>query len=288
MYLIKTLLFVCTTFFMMSSFSAIDINKLATYKIYGSCSMCKKTIEKAGNLKNIAKVDWDKETKMAILTFDSTKTNAETILKRIGLAGYDSELFYAPDDTYAKLPTCCQYNRRPKPELAKAEVKTMVKDIPKAETVTTPIVESKKEINQLKPIFDNYFALKNALVKTDVKSASAFAKEILIAITLVKMENLTGKEHIVWMKLTKDLEANTTIISTLKEIEKQRTAFIGLSKNIYALLKVSKQATPTYYQYCPMANDGKGANWLSKEAKVMNPYYGSQMLNCGKVVETIK
>ena len=30
-------------------------------------------------------------------------------------------------------------------------------------------------------------------------------------------------------------------------------------------MKISKQETPTYYQFCPMANDGKGANWLSKE-----------------------
>jgi hypothetical protein len=37
-----------------------------------------------------------------------------------------------------------------------------------------------------------------------------------------------------------------------------------------------------------MANYGKGANWLSKENAVKNPYYGSQMLTCGKVVETIK
>jgi hypothetical protein len=36
-----------------------------------------------------------------------------------------------------------------------------------------------------------------------------------------------------------------------------------------------------------MANKGKGANWLSLENKVKNPYYGSRMLSCGKVVETL-
>jgi hypothetical protein len=29
-------------------------------------------------------------------------------------------------------------------------------------------------------------------------------------------------------------------------------------------------------------------NWLSKENTIKNPYYGSQMLSCGSVVETIK
>ena len=64
--------------------------------------------------------------------------------------------------------------------------------------------------------------------------------------------------------------------------------FDTLSKNIYELIKVSKQETPTYYQFCPMANNGKGANWLSKENVVKNPYYGSMMLSCGKVTETIR
>lgn len=36
-----------------------------------------------------------------------------------------------------------------------------------------------------------------------------------------------------------------------------------------------------------MANDSKGANWLSKENNIKNPCFGSKMLSCGKVVETI-
>jgi hypothetical protein len=37
-----------------------------------------------------------------------------------------------------------------------------------------------------------------------------------------------------------------------------------------------------------MANSGKGANWLSKENAIKNPYYGSSMLTCGKTVEIIE
>ena len=57
---------------------------------------------------------------------------------------------------------------------------------------------------------------------------------------------------------------------------------------MYELIKVSRPAETVYYQHCPMADDGKGANWLSKESAIKNPYYGSQMLSCGKTVETIK
>jgi Protein of unknown function (DUF3347). len=64
------------------------------------------------------------------------------------------------------------------------------------------------------------------------------------------------------------------------------TALIILSFGVSnAQIKNSKNF---YYQYCPMTNGGKGANWLSKENANKSPYYGSQMLTCGSTVETIK
>ena len=240
--------------------------KTETVKIYGNCGMCEKTIEKAGNLKKIAKVDWNVDTKMATITYDSKVTNQDAILKRIALSGYDSDKFLAPDNAYSKLPGCCQYDR-----IAKVPVKIDAisgADIYEHKEMTnhtnhteTPKVEI-QEVNQLKAVFDNYFAVKDALVKTD--------------------------EHTIWMKVLKNIKEDAEHIADTKDAKHQRDHFDTLSKNIYELIKVSKQETPTYYQFCPMANNGKGANWLSKENVVKNPYYGSMMLSCGKVTETIK
>ena len=38
-----------------------------------------------------------------------------------------------------------------------------------------------------------------------------------------------------------------------------------------------------YVQYCPMANDDKGATWVSMEEEIINPYFGDMMLHCGNV-----
>jgi hypothetical protein len=145
-----------------------------------------------------------------------------------------------------------------------------------------------QETNQLKAVFDNYFEVKEALVKTDENAASAKAITFLSAINAVKMDKLEMDVHLVWMKVLGSLEADAENISKSTDIAKQRSQLNSLSKNIYALLKVSRTETPTYYQFCPMANDGKGANWLSKENTIKNPYYGSIMMTCGKTVETIK
>ncbi|TXF75207.1 DUF3347 domain-containing protein [Chryseobacterium sp.] len=273
-----------------STYAQIKNAKSETVKIYGNCDRCKTTIEKAGNLKNVATVNWNQDTKMATLNYDRKKTNQDEILKRIALAGYDSEKFLAPDDIYAKLSDCCQYNREQKP-VAKAKDNGM--DI-KAEhanhnpkEMETTITATTQNAPQLKIVFNNYFSVKDALVKTDATSSSAKAAELVKAIKAVEITKLSTEEHTVWMKVMKDLTANAEKIATAKEVSKQREAFALLSKNMYELTNVSKQETPVYYQHCPMYNNGKGANWLSKEEAIKNPYYGSQMLTCGSVQETI-
>ena len=257
--------------------------KTETIKVYGNCAMCKSTIEKAGNLKNTALVNWDSDTKMATLTYDAKKTNQEEVLKRIALSGYDNEKFLSPDAAYSKLPGCCQYERKAKV----AENTTVKTEMAPMENHTAHSMNSeslKTEQNQLKVVFDSYFQLKDALIKTDSKLASDKSNDLALAIAAVKMETLTTEEHSVWMKVNTDLIAQAKSIAATQDIKKQRELFKLVSKNTYDLIKVSKAAFPVYYQYCPMQD----ANWLSKESAVKNPYYGSKMLSCGKVVETIK
>jgi copper chaperone CopZ len=251
--------------------------------------MCKTKIEKAGNIKNIANVEWNADTKMATLTYDESKTNHEEILKRIALAGYDSDIFLAPADVYSKLPGCCQYDREAK---VLVKVNAISGETIPATNNQTYIAENQdssnnelpKQSNQLQSVMDNYFLLKDALVKTDAKTASIKSNELLTSIEEVKMESLNMEVHVVWMKVLKDVTAEAKSISETQDIKKQRDFFKSLSKNMYELIKISKPTEPIYYQYCPMQD----ANWLSKENAVKNPYYGSQMLTCGKTVETIK
>lgn len=259
----------------------IKNEKKENVKIYGNCNMCKSTIEKAGNINKIAKVEWNKDTKMAAIAYDQKATNQDAVLKRIALAGYDSDSFRAPDDVYAKLPECCQYERAIK-TTAKTEMAHA------GHSGHDMKATEQKNQSQLKAVFDNYFDVKDALVKTDGKLASEKAKGLVKAVTAVKMNELNTEEHNVWMKVLNNLKEDAEHIVETTDAKHQRDHFITLSKSVYELLKVSKYEVPVYYQFCPMANDGKGANWLSKENAVKNPYYGSQMLTCGKTVETIK
>ncbi|MGV9004329.1 DUF3347 domain-containing protein [Flavobacterium sp.] len=264
-------------------------SKIETVKIYGNCGMCEKTIEKAGSIKKTAIVDWNKDTKMATLTYDSKKTNQDEILKRIALAGYDSDKFLAPDDVYATLHGCCQYDRESKTPVKEVKSETTISENHANHSSHDVAAEmtTQKE-NPLTPVFDNYFKLKDALISSDGTSAAAQSSALLSSINTVQMDKLEMDVHMVWMKVLENLKSETEMISKNKDVKMQRNHLNLLSQNIFSLMKVSKMETPTYYQFCPMFNSGKGANWISKESEIKNPYYGSMMLSCGKTVETIK
>lgn len=258
--------------------------KSESLKIYGNCAMCEKTIEKAGSLNKEATVDWNKDTKIAIIAYDSLATSKEEILKRIALVGYDSDFFFAPDDTYSNLPECCQYERAKK-DVHNMEAHDM--KIANDHSHHGAMTQASQDKNALSSVFENYFAVKDALIKTDGALASTLVENLLKSVTEVQMDKLPMDVHMVWMKVLKNLREDLAGMVATKDIGKQRDYFISLSKNMYDVIKVSKSQAPVYYQFCPMANGGKGANWLSKDEVIKNPYYGSQMLSCGSTVETI-
>jgi copper chaperone CopZ/gas vesicle protein len=273
----------------MTTQSQINNPVTETVKVYGNCGMCEDVIEKASSKKKVSTTDWNKDSKMAVITYDSKKTTLDAVLKNIALAGYDNQSFLAPDDAYNKLPECCRYDRE------KKQVAIMIQPV---KDTTAPVQNHAghqhdgmnnpaQETNQLKAVFDSYFSLKDALVKTDGNAASSKAKELQTAINSVKMDKLSMNVHTAWMKVLNDLKEDAEHINGTKDIAHQRDHFMSLSKNIYELIKIAKPAETVYYQFCPMANNGKGANWLSRESGIKNPYYGSQMLTCGKTVETI-
>lgn len=109
---IKSIIVVCIALFTTNISIAQTKNlKIVEVKVYGNCGMCKKTIEKAGNVKGKSQTEWNAETSTAKITIDSTKTSIDDILKRIAAVGYDSENFRAEDEVYNNLHGCCQYDR---------------------------------------------------------------------------------------------------------------------------------------------------------------------------------
>ncbi len=272
------LILVPTLLLSISGNGQIKNAKTVSLKIDGNCGMCENTIEKAGNKKKVSKVDWDRDSKIASVSLDANKTSEDEILKRVALAGYDNEKFLAPDDAYAKLPECCKYERKRK---------STTTVTPKSETALQDTIKKETE-NPLLEVYKAYFGLKDALIMNDGATASSKAKEVFKAIDNVPMDKLSADQHTAWMKYMTKLSYDAEHIKGVTETEHQREHFNSLSKNMFEVMKVIKPSYPVYYDHCPMYNDGKGGDWVSKESAIKNPFYGSQMLTCGKTVETLK
>jgi copper chaperone CopZ len=111
--MMKTRMLIVTLAAMMSmpSLFAQD-TKTEKFKVAGNCGMCEKRIENvAKSLEGVSFADWDKETKMLEVTFDSEKTNLHKIHKAIADVGHDTEMHRASDEVYNNLPACCRYDR---------------------------------------------------------------------------------------------------------------------------------------------------------------------------------
>lgn len=265
-----------------------------TASIKGNCGMCKKTIEKAGNEKDVSAVNWDADSQTASISFDKTKTSKEAILKKIAQVGYDNESFRAPDDVYAKLHECCLYERDHETAVAKEDHAghTAHSDHAGHTAKNDHAAHAGHEMNNskessLNTVYGHYLGLKDALVASNANTAASHAKELSKAIQQVDMAKLGKSEHDAWMKVYKSLDKDASTIAAEKSIDKQRATFINLSNNLYSLAKVAKAEKPLYWQFCPMANNNKGASWLSSEQEIKNPYFGSKMLTCGSVKEKI-
>tara|TARA_B110000902_G_scaffold188594_1_gene213480 strand:- start:9556 stop:10119 length:564 start_codon:yes stop_codon:yes gene_type:complete len=143
--------------------------------------------------------------------------------------------------------------------------------------------------NQLKAVFNDYIKLKDALVKDDSNNLVGQSKKLLDNLSKVDMKLLSDtKAHNHWMSLEKEIKASAFSISKTSNIKGQRNHFKPLSSSIANALEVFGINEKVYHQFCPMADNNNGAYWLSREEKVMNPYFGAAMLTCGEVKQVIE
>lgn len=91
--------------------SKMAASKTESFKVWGNCEMCKDRIESIVKEAGASAAAWDSKTKLLSVTYDPSKTNRDSLSKKIASVGHDTEKFRATDEVYAKLPGCCKYER---------------------------------------------------------------------------------------------------------------------------------------------------------------------------------
>jgi hypothetical protein len=146
------------------------------------------------------------------------------------------------------------------------------------------IVMAKAQNAAIDKIITSYIGVKNALVGSNAVFAKSRSTELLAALSEPVKGLQPDQQKLLTTYLDK-LKFDSRHISETTSIDHQREHFESLSKNMYSLLSGLKLSSKTLYQqYCPM----KKAAWLSETEEIRNPYFGNDMLECGKVTATIK
>ena len=153
---------------------------------------------------------------------------------------------------------------------------TETKDTTAVKSTDTAILnELSFKDEQLTSIYDSYIKLKDQLVETKHEDAKLAASELATV-----LKGFEGCENAATI---------ASKISEVKDIKAQRAAFTDLNVELIPVFKHTALTAGTIYvQHCPMANNGDGGDWLSSEKKIQNPYYGDEMMECGRVAEEIK
>lgn len=180
-----------------------------------------------------------------------------------------------------------------KPSMMNPAAGAMMKDHDHAEMQTDPDMEqveiSAAQKSEITALLQAYFQLKDALVASDEKQAARHARSMEEKLNDIEMASMAEAAHQHWMHILPKLKATLKEINSKANIDSQRKAFVPLSE---AVVEIARSFGPfeqaVYVMHCPMANEDKGANWLSTTEEVLNPYYGDLMLRCGEVTQEIQ
>jgi Cu(I)/Ag(I) efflux system membrane fusion protein len=150
------------------------------------------------------------------------------------------------------------------------------------------IIVNDKFSKQLNAFYSDYLRLKDALITSDINKTSYTIHLLHTSINKIDMSLLEGESHMEWMKLNKKLNLSISDIVNSKDLSTQRIAFANLSSLMFEAIKIFKISDVSYYHFCPMANNDKGAYWLSDTKEIRNPYFGDEMLECGEIKKVIR
>ncbi len=166
---------------------------------------------------------------------------------------------------------------------------SMMNPGPEEEASTLPAEANPGAKSKIKALFDLYFPLKDALVKDDLRSARKQAADLIKAFSQTDKRLFTGLALAQWMKNSSPAAESLTRIAGAGDVEEARKFFKPLSGQMVALAKAFGPFGETVYvQHCPMADNNTGADWLSLDEQILNPYFGDKMLKCGSVTDKIQ
>jgi hypothetical protein len=164
----------------------------------------------------------------------------------------------------------------------------LTEPVVQAEAVSGEVKIEKVAVTPFSAIVDanvnDYLKIKNALVKDDSNGAAAAAKVLLATFNTANATAIDAKLKKEYDDIVDDAKEHAEHIGDNSgKISHQREHFALLSRDMNDMIKIFGTNKKLYQEYCPMYDQGKSGYWISDSKEIKNPYYGAEMLSCGRV-----
>ena len=157
------------------------------------------------------------------------------------------------------------------------------------EQVNSSAQEEATKKDNLSSILSSYFEMSDNLTNDSASEAAKSSEKLRIALKDFQDPDLSNKESKEVDEIMKSsIEHAEHITENAGDIHHQREHLVLLSLDIKDLIEIVGTDQKVYEAYCPMANNNKGAIWVTNKNKVENPYMGQSMPKCGKINGEIK
>jgi Cu(I)/Ag(I) efflux system membrane fusion protein len=172
-------------------------------------------------------------------------------------------------------------------DMGSSDSKVVPEGKEKAEVVKPSSID-KQAKEALQPLYTAYLEWKDDLTNDDFTEAQKTATNMKSALDKINMNLFTGDAHNAWMEFQSSLSKSLEHVQHFSDIEQLRKAFQTVSATMIEMTNIFNPLGETIYvQHCPMADNNKGADWLSREKEIKNPYFGRTMLTCGEITDEI-
>jgi|SRR5690625_2296689 len=159
----------------------------------------------------------------------------------------------------------------------------------KEQVNTSSQKEEVKKKDNLSLILSSYFEMSDNLTNDSAADAAKSSEKLRIALKDFQGADLSNKEYKEVDEIMKSsIEHAEHITENAGDIHHQREHLVLLSLDIKDLIEIVGTDQKVYEAYCPMANNNKGAIWVTNKNEVNNPFMGQSMPKCGKINGEIK
>jgi len=133
-------------------------------------------------------------------------------------------------------------------------------------------------------IMENYFAMGQTLAQDSFKGINQNAKKIAKAASqILKEEKGSSAEKKEYFQQVKAIQGTAQEFVS-KDLKSARESYKALSDAVNKFVKTYGYSSTTYSFYCPMVEQ----TWFQSTDQIANPFYGSEMLKCGKMTGMVK